>query len=140
MVDTQIDLRTREDVRSKPTPALVADIASDIGLLARKEMQLAREEITEGVVARVIAIASMGVAGVFGLMALLFGGLAGAAALAYLLPGWAANLIVAGAFVLMAGPALLVARARAKRPSLAPTETARTLKEEVEWARQKLTH
>jgi len=69
---------------------------------------------------------------------LLFGALAAAAALDLVLPAWAAALIVAGAFVLLAAPAALLGVRRMKAPSLKPEETVRTVKEDVEWARAQL--
>ncbi len=136
-----------EGVRTIPVPPardprstfdLVRDIASDGQTLVRKEVELAKQEILGAVMARVRAVAALAAAGLFGLFVLLFGALAAAAALDLVLPAWAAALIVAGAFLMLAAPAALIGLRRLKAPSLKPEETVRTVKEDVEWARAQL--
>jgi hypothetical protein len=116
----------------------VRDIASDSQTLLRKEVELAKQELLEAVMSRVIAVAALAVAGLFGFFVLLFAALAAAAALNLVLPAWAAALIVAGAFLLLAVPAALIGKSRMKGPSLKPEETVRTVKEDVEWAKAQL--
>src|SRR6185503_15732085 len=96
------------------------------------------QEVLEAVTAKVMAVAALAGAGLFGLFALLFGALAAAAALALVLPAWAAALIVAGGLLLLAVPAALIGIRRLKKPPLKPEETVRTVKEDVEWARAQL--
>jgi len=45
---------------------------------------------------------------------------------------------VAGAFLLLAVGAVLFAKLRMKSPPMAPEETKRTVKEDVEWAKTQL--
>jgi hypothetical protein len=125
-----------EDSRS--TPELVKAIASDTATLVRKEVELARQEITEALVARAKAGGAFGAAGVMGLYMLLFLAVAGALALALVLPAWAAFLIVGGVFMVFAGGAAMFGRMRIKHASMAPEETKRTVKEDVEWAKTQL--
>jgi hypothetical protein len=122
----------------RSTLDLVRDIAAESQTLIRKEVELAKQEIMEAVKARVMALAALAVAGLFGFFVLLFCALAAAAALDLVLPAWAAALIVAAAFLLLALPATLVGIRRMKAPSLKPEETVRTVKEDVEWARAQL--
>jgi hypothetical protein len=117
---------------------LARDVASDLGTLVRKELELARHELIEALVARIKAAAAGAGAGAMLLIATLFFGLAATAAIARRLPFWAASLIVAGGFTLLAVSALFFALVRVKRPPLAPEETRRTVKEDVEWARAQL--
>ena len=117
---------------------LVRDIATQSQTLVRKEVELAKQEILEAVMAKVMAVGALAGAGLFGLFALLFAALAAAAALALVLPAWAAALIVAGGFLLLAVPAALIGIRRMKAPPLKPEETVRTVKEDVEWARAQL--
>jgi predicted phage tail protein len=131
-----ISIAPEADHRS--TIELVRDIAAESQTLIRKEVELAKQEVMEAVMARVMAAAALAAAGLFALFALLFGALAAAAAIALVLPMWAAALIVAGAFLLLAGPAALIGLRRMKAPSLKPEETVRTVKEDVEWARAQL--
>ncbi len=127
-----------EEEKQQSTIELVRGIASDTGTLVRKEIELARIEIVEAVVARLKGIGALGGAGVFGLVGLLFGAAAGAAALALVMPVWAALLIMMGAFLGVAGLGAAIGISKMKRPPLAPEETERTIKEDVRWARQAL--
>jgi Putative Actinobacterial Holin-X, holin superfamily III len=122
----------------RSTLDLVRDIATNSQTLVRKEVELAKQEVLEAIMARVMALAALIVAGLFGFFVLLFGALAAAAALDLVLPAWAAALIVAGGFLLLAVPAVLIGMRRMKAPSLKPEETVRTVKEDVEWARAQL--
>jgi len=131
-------IRIAPEPDPRSTLELVRDIAAESQTLVRKEVELAKQEIIEAIMARVMAAAALGIAGLFGLFVLLFGALAAAAALDLVLPAWAAALIVAGAFVLLAAPAALLGVRRMKAPSLKPEETVRTVKEDVEWARAQL--
>ena len=125
-----------KDPRS--TVELVKDIAADASSLVRKEVELAKQELLEAVTARLKAAGAMVAAGVFGLFMLGFLGLAAAAALDLIFPAWLAALIVAGGFAVIAGPAVLFGLRKMKAPPLAPEETVRTVKEDVEWARAQL--
>ena len=125
-----------KDPRS--TIELVKDIAADTSSLVRKEVELAKQEVLEAITARPKAAGAMAAAGVFGLFMVGFLALAAAAALDIILPTWLAALIVAGGFAVIAGPALLFGLRRMKAPPLAPEETVRTVKEDVEWARAQL--
>ena len=127
-----------EEERKESTLELVRGIANDTTTLVRKELELARIEIVEAIVARVKAIGALGGAGVCGLIAVLFGGAAGAAALSNVVPVWAALLIVMGAFFGIAGMAAMMGIVRMKSPPLAPKETERTIEEDVRWAREAL--
>jgi predicted phage tail protein len=131
--------RTQQiDLTERSTLDIIRSIADDTSTLVRKEAQLAREELLEAVTARVKAVAAFAGAGVFAMLGLVFGGLAGATALARVVPAWAAALIVCGAFFVLAMLGVAFARARISRPSLVPSETVRTIKEDVEWTKQQL--
>jgi len=123
---------------ARSTPQLLRHIADDTSTLIRQEIQLARQEVMEGVMARVKAAAAMAVAGVLGLFALGFLGATAAAALDKVVSPWLSRLIVAAAFGLIALVAATFGRRRMKRHSLAPEETKRTVKENVVWARAQL--
>lgn len=127
-----------EEERQQSTLELVRGIASDTSTLVRKELELARIEIVEAIVARVKAVGALGGAGVCGLIAILFGGAAGAAALSNVVPMWAALLIVMGAFLGIAGMAAMMGVVKMKSPPLAPKETERTIEEDVRWAKEAL--
>jgi protein-S-isoprenylcysteine O-methyltransferase Ste14 len=121
------------------TLSLVRDIASDAGALVRKEVELARIEMIDAAKARVPMAIGMGAAAVAALAALVFAGLAVSSAFDRIVPAWASRLIVAGMYMAMATAGLALAAMRQKKaPSLAPQETKRTVKEDVEWAKAQL--
>ena len=122
----------------RSTLELIRGIASDTGTLVKKEVELAKQEITEGVVTKAKAAGAFGAAGVLALFALGFMGMAGAWALALVLPTWAGFLIVAGVFVLIAGVAALMGKRGMSNSSVAPEKTKQTVKEDVEWAKEAL--
>jgi hypothetical protein len=120
------------------TPQLVRSIATDTSTLVRKEIELAKQEVAEGLKAKALGGAALGAAGLFGLLGLLFGLVTAVAALSIVLPHWLAALIVAGSLFLVAGMAAIVGIGAMKKKGPAPTETVRTVKEDVEWARAQL--
>ena len=82
---------------------------------------------------------ALGAAGVCVVFVLIFGGFAAATALGLVMPLWAAFLIVTGAFVVVAGIAALIGIMKMKSPPpLTPEETERTIKEDVQWAKEAL--
>jgi len=136
-----------EQPRTEPIPSgydeqstgqLVRSIAGDTATLVRKEVELAKQEITEGLKAKAVGAAALGAAGLFGLLGLLFGLVAAVAALSIVLPHWLAALIVAGSLFVLAALGAAAGMAAMKKRGPAPTETVRTVKEDVEWARTQL--
>jgi hypothetical protein len=128
----------RQPPERQSTIQLVRTIATDTSTLVRKEIELARQELTEAIRARVLGAAALGAAAVFGLLLVIFLGAAAAAALDLVFARWLSRLIVAGGFLLLAGGAALFGLRRMKKPSFAPEETKRTVKEDVEWAKAQL--
>jgi Putative Actinobacterial Holin-X, holin superfamily III len=141
-VERRVDLTSTPtepvDMSRQSIPELVGAIANDTSTLLRQEMQLAKQEIADAVTARLKAAGSMAAVGLIALLMVIFLALAAAAALDLVLPAWASRLIVAGTFLLLAVPVGLFGIRRLKQPPLAPTETKRTVKEDVEWAKQQL--
>ena len=117
--------------QERSTIELVRDIATGTSTLVRKEIELARQELTEALKARLLG----GAMAVFGLIYL---GIAAGSALSIVLPRWLAWLIVGGACLVLAGGAALIGLAKMKKPPIAPEETKRTVKEDVEWAKAQL--
>src|SRR4029450_12820591 len=113
------DMAQREPESNPPgpklqtTPQLVRSIATDTSTLVRKEIELAKQEITEALVARAKSALAFGFAGGLGLLGLLFAALAVAAALSIVLPMWLAALIVMGTLFLLAGLAVGIGVMRA---------------------------
>jgi hypothetical protein len=129
---------TPAPLRERSTVDLVRSIAGDTSTLVRKQVELAKQEVVEGIAAKVKGAAALGAAGVLGLFVIGFLGLAAASALDLVMEPWASRLVVAGGFLLLAAIAGLVGLRVMKKGSIAPEETKRTVKEDVEWARQQL--
>jgi hypothetical protein len=132
------DLVSLPESAERSIPELVRSIATDTSTLVRKEMELARQEIVGALTARIMGAGAMAAAGLLGLFALAFLALAVAAALDNVLRPWASRLIVGGGFLLLAAVGALFGVRKMKKPPLAPTETRRTVREDVQWARRQL--
>jgi membrane protein implicated in regulation of membrane protease activity len=107
-------------------------------ILVRKQVELAKIEMTEAVSVRAKGAGMMAGAAVMALYALGFAAAAGSVALALVLPAWAANLIVAAVFVVIAGALFLIGRKALKTAPTTPEQTQETLKEDARWARQQI--
>lgn len=119
-------------------PDLVKSIAGDTATLVRKEVELARQEVVEGIMAKVKGAGAFGVAGFIALLALIFFGITTGTALKIVLEPWAAWLVTAGIFLVLAGMAAAFGIARMKGSSVKPERTRKNVKEDVEWARAQL--
>jgi inner membrane protein YhjD len=122
----------------RSTVDLVKSIGTDASLLVRKEIELAKQEVKEGIAARIKAIIAFSAAGIFGLFAFGFLLAAAAAGLDEVLQPWASRLVVAGALLVVAGLGAMLGVPRLKSPPLAPVKTKETIREDVEWARTAL--
>jgi uncharacterized membrane protein YqjE len=121
----------------RPIGGIVSSIVEGMRSLIRKEVELAKIEITEALSVRAKGIAFMAVAAVLGLFALAFLAAGGAAALDLVLPRWAAELIVGGVFLVLMLIFLLVGRG-AMKGAPTPRKTQETLKEDARWAKQQI--
>jgi YihY family inner membrane protein len=120
------------------TGPLLRSIVADLSTLVTKQIELAKQELGEMVGTRAKAIGVFGAAAVMGLFVIGFLGMAGAEALALVLPRWAAMLIVGAVFALLAVIAVFVARSWLRSSASKPDLTTESLKEDVEWAKQQL--
>jgi len=114
---------------------LVSAMTSDLGLLVRKEMELAKVEIKEEVASAGKAAGAFGGTAVAGYMGLLFLSFALALGLAALMPDGLAFLLVGLAYAAVSGVLFMQARERAKHINPVPEQTVETIKEDVAWAR-----
>jgi membrane protein len=123
---------------AKGTGPLLRSIAADIQILVSKQIELAKQEFGEMVGTRAKAVGVFGAAAVLGLFVIGFLGMAGAEALDLVLPRWAAMLIVAGVFGILAAVAIVAARRWLRSSASKPELTQESLKEDVRWAKQQL--
>lgn len=115
---------------------IVQDLVQDLGNIVRAEIHLAKTEMTEKAAKAGRGAGMMGGAGVIGL-------LAGAAlvtcciaALAIAIPVWAAALIMAFLLGVIATAAFSAGRKQLKSVNPVPEQTARTIREDVQWAKR----
>jgi uncharacterized membrane protein YqjE len=116
---------------------VLQDIVSDVQEIVRSEVRLAqaeiREELSKAAKSSVLLIAGI----VFALYAVGFLLLTIVYALeTAALPAWLAALIVAAGVTLIAVLLLAVGRKRIKQVHIVPDKTVRTVKENVQWAKQ----
>jgi uncharacterized membrane protein YqjE len=122
---------------SRSTAELVMDVADDLRMLIRKELELARIELMEGLKAQLIGGGLIALAVISVLPAMLFG----LFALVYWLPFSVevSYAIVGGAMlfgaVVLIGIGIRIMKSR--RPSL--DKSVASIKEDVRWAREQLT-
>ena len=121
------------------TGSLLGSIANDLSTLITKQVELAKQELGEMVSARAQGAGGFAVAAVLALFVIGFLGLTIAEALDLVMPRWAAMLTVTGLFLLLAAIAIVAARARLRSAPTAPELTRASLKEDVEWAKRRLT-
>jgi hypothetical protein len=132
-----LDPGTAGDGAKRPIGEVIASVVAGFRTLARQHVELAKLESTEAASVRAQGAGMMAAAAALGLFALGFVAAAGSAALALVLPTWAANLIVGGVFVIATVVLLLVGRA-AMRKAPNVDETRETVKEDVRWAKRQL--
>jgi Putative Actinobacterial Holin-X, holin superfamily III len=127
------------DLRNSGLVQALTDLFADLADLLRKELQLAKTEITEKIVSRLRASVWMVVAGALGLIAVLL--LVEAAVFAIASFGIALHwscLIVAAVLAAAAAAAFFQGRSAAQ-DELLPTRTARQISQDIRTAKEQLT-
>jgi hypothetical protein len=127
------------DLRNSGLVQALTDLFADLADLLRKELQLAKTEITEKIVSRLRASVWMVVAGALGLIAVLL--LVEAAVFAIASFGIALHwscLIVAAVLAAAAAAAFFQGRSAAQ-DELLPTRTARQISQDIKTAKEQLT-
>lgn len=109
---------------------LVADASTHLSTLLRSEIALAKSELRISALAGGIGAAMLAVAAFLMVLAVVMASIAAAYALDYVVPTWAAFLIVFGVYVLLALVIALMGVRRLKKVS-APERTIETTKETV---------
>lgn len=117
-------------------PELVAEATSELSTLFRKEVELAKAEIRESLGNAGKGAGAFGAAGLAGYLALVFLSLAVMFGLdAAGLPLWAAALVVAVAYAVVAAVLAKTGKRALANASPVPDRTVETLKEDVAWAK-----
>ncbi|MBL7487387.1 phage holin family protein [Frankia sp. AgB1.9] len=114
--------------------ALVSEVASDMSMLVRQEIDLAKAEVRQSAVRAGKGAGMFGGAAGAGVFAVLFLLLAAMFGLSEVMAlGWAA-LIVAALLIVSAAVFALLGRANVKKAHAKPEQTVETLKEDMQWA------
>jgi O-antigen/teichoic acid export membrane protein len=127
------------ELRNSALIQALTDLFGDFAELLRKELQLAKAEVTEKLISRLRASLWMVVAGVVGIIGILL--LIEAAAFGIASTGLALHwscLIVAGVLFFIAAAAFFQGRAAAER-ELMPTRTARQISRDIQTTKEQLT-
>jgi Putative Actinobacterial Holin-X, holin superfamily III len=127
-----------EDLRRVPTGELVKRLAEETSTLVRQELELARAEVTQKAKKTGFGLGELGAAGIASLYALGALTACAIAALALALPVWLSALIVAAVYAIVALILALVGRNQLRQglPPV-PEQTQETLKEDVEWLKNR---
>jgi Putative Actinobacterial Holin-X, holin superfamily III len=129
---------TPRTAADQPVGELVKQLSEQTSALARKEVELAKAELSEKGRAAGIGAGMFGGAGLFGLFALAALTAAFILALAIVLDAWLAALIVAAAYGAVAGVLALVGKQRVDEATPpAPEQAIESVKEDVQWTKQR---
>ncbi len=116
---------------------IISDLAQDLSLLMRQELDLAKAEVKQEVAKAGKAGGMLGGAGVASHLVLVFLSLALMFALGNVMDlGWSA-VIVAGVWALVSGVLFAVGRQRMRQVEPKPERTVDSLKEDVEWLKNR---
>jgi len=134
----QMERRVDAREESESLGDLFSRLTTDLSKLMHDEVELAKVELKETAKEAGTAGASLGAAGVLGLVAFLLLSFAAAWGLAEVVPEGVGFLIVGGAYGIVALGLLAFGRQRLKTVNPVPEQTVETLKEDVAWAREQM--
>ncbi len=126
------------EVRERSLPELLGEITGDVQRLVRDELRLARIELTRNLREAAVGAGLIGVAGALAFIGVWFVAMAIFFALFLVIPGWAAGLVTAAFFLILAGGALLIGRSRLRPSEIVPEQTIRSLQEDREWLEREI--
>ena len=115
---------------------LIKEITGKVVVLAQKELELAKAEIRADLNAELATIKALGVAAVAALIGVNLLLVAPILALALVIPGWLAALLVGGAILVIAA---IIGYIGWRRHVTGPLSlTRQTLKEDMRWVKERL--
>lgn len=122
--------------RDLSTVELVKQITSEVGHLAQKQIELAKAELKADLKSEATMVGGLSLAAVGGICTLNLLLVAGVLALATVVGGWVAGLIVSGITLLATVIVAVIAWGKRVRSPMA--RTRRTLREDVQWTKRRL--
>ena len=117
---------------------LFGDLSQEFSELVRTQTELAKSEIRSQAEKAKRAAGAFGGAALAGYMALILLSFAAAWGLSEVVPEGIAFLLVALVYLAAAGILFVRGRQRVREFSIVPEETVESLREDVQWARQKI--
>ena len=126
------------DKQDRSIGELFSELATETGTLIRKEIELAKVELSQKAnrVGRNIGYLVLGGAVAYAALLALLATII--ILLANVMPWWAAALVVAVVVGIVAAVMVSKGLAALKQTELAPRQTTETLKEDVQWAKQQM--
>ena len=118
------------------TKQLLGQILAEATTVVRKEVELARTELAADLKAEVTMAKALGVGAVLGLCGLSLALVTVVLALALVMPGWAAGLLVTG--VVLAAAAIVAAVGWGRRVRKPLERTRKHLEEDVKWMKERV--
>lgn len=115
-----------------------ADVAREFGVLAQKEIELARAEAGEQVSITTRVLIYGAIAGVLAVLGVVFLALTLHFIYDTAMASWLAALLTALTLFVVAGILAMLARSRLRSLSFKPDRTIQSLREDVRWARTRL--
>ena len=116
---------------------VLQDIVRNVREIVRAEVRLAKTEIKEEAVKAKSSSVLLGAGAVSALYSVLFLLFTAVYALSLVVPNWAGALIVAAALAIVAAVTLTAGVKQFKQIHPTPERTVETIKENVEWAKQR---
>lgn len=118
----------------KSAGRLMKEVTEDLSTLVRKEIELAKQELSSSVGAKAKGAALFGLAAVLGVFVLIFLLLAIRDGFDNLWATWLADLATAGVLIFVSVVAILIGKKKLSTPISADL-TKKSIKEDVEWAK-----
>jgi HAMP domain-containing protein len=118
----------------KSAGRLMKEVTEDLSTLMRKEIELAKQEIGQSVSEKVKGGVIVAIAAVMGFFALIFLLFAIRDGLDVVLHTWLADILTAVILLILGGVAVMIAKKKLQTPIKADL-TKKTIKDDVEWAK-----
>jgi hypothetical protein len=119
------------------TAELVKQIGHQADVLVRKQIELAKAELRHDLKAEATAFGGLGVSAVLAIITITLLLVTAALALSLVLPAWGAGLVVTG--VMIAATLIVALVSWKKRVSTPLARTRESLREDIRWAKERLT-
>ena len=123
------------DLKEHSIADLLKQLSQETATLVRQEMDLAKAEIADKGKKAGMGAGMFGAAGIIGFLALASLTACIILALATFLPGWAAALIVAAVYGVIAGVLAMQGKEKVQQATPPAPQTVETVKEDIEWAK-----